>query len=80
MEVYTALLDQPGVWASDVLGVFSTNGKARDACQEDYDEDNKASGIVSQLEWDGGTARLPDGSSYVVLMSYLDCRLYGKGE
>jgi hypothetical protein len=72
MDVYTALLDIPGQ-KSGHIGVFSTEGKARAACQEHKDEDDEVTGAPkSALTWKDDSAEAPDGDSYVVILSTLD--------
>lgn len=71
-SVYTALMDSPGSKSAH-LGVFSTEEKARAACQEHKDEDDEVYGKpASPLTWADDTAALPDGDSYVVILTSLD--------
>lgn len=76
MEIYVALMDSPGR-KSFVVGAFSSEEKARAACQENYDEDNETSGMPEKpLEWKDDTAKLDDGDSYVVVLADLDYRVW----
>jgi hypothetical protein len=63
-DIFIALNDVPGQ-ASWVGGAFSTEAKAREACQEDNE---------APLAWDAGTATAKaDGEgTYTVLMCDLD--------
>jgi hypothetical protein len=78
MDIYTALLDRVG-HASDFIGAFSTEGKARAACQDHYDEDNavsrrydEACAPFGDLPWKEDRAVLDDGDEYVVVLTSLD--------
>ena len=74
MDIYTALRDDPGR-KSALIGPFSSEQKARGACQEDADEDAAVSGIAPvTLRWADDSAALPDGSTYVVVLGNLDQR------
>jgi hypothetical protein len=73
-SVYTALLDSPGRKSAHI-GVFSSEELARAACQEHKDEDDEEGGQPkSALAWAEDTAELPDGDSYVVVLTSLDIR------
>lgn len=79
MDVFTALQDHPDSRPSTHIGVFSTEAKARQACQDDYDADNEVSGQPeTPLTWRGPigafteTKPLPDGDVYDVIMTTLD--------
>ena len=74
MNLCTALRDIPGR-KSALVGVFSTEEKARAACQDEEDEDAEVSGQPRTiLAWKDGTAETPDGDSYVVILTGLDQR------
>lgn len=74
MNIYTALRDIPGQ-KSALIGAFSTEDKARAACQDEENEDAEVSGVPgTPLTWKGDTAELPDGDSYVVILTDLDQR------
>jgi hypothetical protein len=65
LEIYVALNDQPegGSGRSFVVGAFSTDQKARDACQAD---------ASVPLVWADAEAPHTDGSSYAVVLVDLD--------
>lgn len=74
MNIYTALRDVPGN-KSVLVGVFSTGKLARDACQEELDEDSQVTGTPRRpLIWEDDQARLPDGDTYVVILATLNIR------
>lgn len=74
VEICIALRDIPRQ-KSALIGAFSTKAKARAACQEEADEDDETSGVPrTPLAWNGDTAELPDGDSYVVLLTSLNVR------
>jgi hypothetical protein len=75
VAVYTALYDPPGM-NSGHIGVFTTEKKARLACQRHADSANPGQAVY--LNWKGtdtayvNWASENDGDSYMVVMSTLD--------
>lgn len=75
MNLYTALRDDPDSTKSALIGVFSTEERAREGCQDDANEDAEESGMqFVTLTWTGTTASLPDLSVYDVVLAELDQR------
>lgn len=75
MNLYTALRDDPDSTKSALIGVFSTEERARLACQEDVNEDAEVSGTEPvTLSWTDTTASLPDLSVFDVILTDLDQR------
>ena len=78
MDIYVALRDEPGR-KSALIGAFSRENEARDACQQDADEDaveglHGGGSGPTPLIWLDTEAALPDGSTYVVVLTDLDAR------
>jgi hypothetical protein len=79
MDIYTALCDPIDGHSqkTDLVGVFSTEPKARDACQVHADEDGDTGpddpGRLV-LQWNEDSAEGRDGRKYVVILGDLDRR------
>jgi len=77
-DVFTALHDYPEDAMSAHIGVFSTEEKARDACQEHADGDWESQRHLQPeaprpiLEWEDDRARMQDGCTYTVIRTRLD--------
>jgi hypothetical protein len=69
-DVYVALRDTAGE-TSQLVGAFSTEEKARAACQEDRDEN----GEPGPLAWNSTTACGNDGDLYDVVLTELNSPL-----
>jgi len=68
MDIYIALRDS-GEPMSFVVGAFSDEKLAQDACQEDENDTAEGWGrTASILEWKDGEAKVPDGQYAVVLV------------
>jgi hypothetical protein len=67
MDIYIALSDAPG-YKSSVVGAFSVESKAQDACLDDRRQRHPA----DTLTWEDAIALNNDGSSYDVVLVDLD--------
>jgi hypothetical protein len=60
MDLFIAVLDDPES-PSKIIGAFSSDEKARDACQADF---YYQTGLGRQLTWQDDSAPGYDGSTY----------------
>lgn len=66
-SIYVALLDHEENTMSQLVGAFSTEDKAREACQEDATERD-----LPQLTWKDTQTEMVVGYSYDVVLVSLD--------
>jgi hypothetical protein len=74
MEIYSGFFDHPG-GASEFIGAFSAEDKAREACQGHYLEGARFDEVCApfgDLPWKEDRATLDDGDEYVVVLTRLD--------
>lgn len=72
MEIYTALFDIAGQPSTHV-GAFSSEKRARDACQEHFAQNSEANGPASaSLIWTEDRAMPQNGDTYTVILTMLD--------
>ena len=75
MDIYVAVFDQAESTVSAIVGAFSTEDKARAACQAEEDEDAEVTGMPAiRLAWTYNIANMPDGSAYTWFRANLNHR------